>query len=366
MNSTDVQISKPLLSAGVCRPRTRPDLATYEVRWIVAGSEFTLTAMQPFAFSFYSGLLAALDAGEAFDVHAAGLPESMATELRWRRSPATCLQKAAEFAELRRRTQSARAHTTMMRALTIVVGEAVKDRKPSPDAAALREAFTYWCARQRAEHDQGQREPGSDVPPMLPVSPRTATALIWLQRNSLPAGAIADPRVFMSIVTALGARGDGNVFDGDRGRSMAAFESFIQYLVEQRFLNSAPLTMRHGASVRGRRFIPQQRSGPGAQADIQPASDLGERHVAVGRLTDLLFCSHLNGDGVPGKAQVVDVVREAIATYRDWNGCTRKIAEAFLVNPAAAELRDRWCAQIAETFIDDMQIRLAAESLAER
>ena len=93
-------------------------------------------------------------------------------------------------------------------------------------------------------------------------------------------------------------------------------------------------------------------------------SDLTESHVALGRITDALFCSELETDSLPTRRQVAAAIRSALKTHRNWNGCTRAVAEAFTRNPNAAAEREAWCHQLAENALSSADIRLDLDDLA--
>lgn len=93
-------------------------------------------------------------------------------------------------------------------------------------------------------------------------------------------------------------------------------------------------------------------------------SDLTERHVALGRITDALFCSELETDSLPNHRQLAAAIRGALKTHRNWNGCTRAVAEAFTSNPKAAGEREAWCHQLAESALGSADIRLDLDDLA--
>lgn len=92
-------------------------------------------------------------------------------------------------------------------------------------------------------------------------------------------------------------------------------------------------------------------------------SDLTESHVAMGRITDALFCSDLETDSLPTRRQLADAVRGALKTHRNWNGCTRAVAEAFTRNPNAADKREAWCHKLAESALSSADIRLDLDDL---
>lgn len=80
--------------------------------------------------------------------------------------------------------------------------------------------------------------------------------------------------------------------------------------------------------------------------------DLNESHLALGRITDALFCSDLEAGAVLTGSQVGQAVNEALSAYRDWNGLTRAVRAAFAKAPAEAACREEWCRRVAEAALN--------------
>lgn len=97
---------------------------------------------------------------------------------------------------------------------------------------------------------------------------------------------------------------------------------------------------------------------------MNAVSDLGERHVALARITDALFCSGLETGELPAKRQLVVAIRRALKSRRDWNGCTRAVAAAFANAPEDAERRERWCSQLAEELLSAADIWVDVDLLS--
>jgi hypothetical protein len=87
-------------------------------------------------------------------------------------------------------------------------------------------------------------------------------------------------------------------------------------------------------------------------------SDLNEGHVVLARLTDALFCSDLEIGQSPTRRQLAAAVRQALTTYRTWNGCTRAVVAVFAKMPAEAARREAWCRRLAEDALDTADPRL--------
>ena len=92
-------------------------------------------------------------------------------------------------------------------------------------------------------------------------------------------------------------------------------------------------------------------------------SDLTERHLALARITDALFCSELETGVTPTDRQLADAIRRVLRTNRNWNGCTRAVAEAFAKSPKASEQREAWCRQLAEHALKAADIRADIDDL---
>lgn len=87
-------------------------------------------------------------------------------------------------------------------------------------------------------------------------------------------------------------------------------------------------------------------------------SDLNERHVALARMTDALFCSELETGSLPTGRQLAAAIRASLQAHRNWNGCTRAVATAFATMPTSAEERERWCLQLVRDALGDADIDL--------
>jgi hypothetical protein len=84
--------------------------------------------------------------------------------------------------------------------------------------------------------------------------------------------------------------------------------------------------------------------------------DLNESHLALGRITDALFCSELVAGVVLTSIQVGQAVNEALSAHRDWNGLTRAVRAAFAKAPAEAACREEWCRQVAEAALNSTDL----------
>ncbi len=88
-----------------------------------------------------------------------------------------------------------------------------------------------------------------------------------------------------------------------------------------------------------------------AEPGVHATADLNEGHLALARIVDALFCSDLETGSTPTNRQLAAAIRGALQNRRDWNGCTRAVADAFTNNPREAEMRELWCQQLAEAAL---------------
>jgi hypothetical protein len=92
-------------------------------------------------------------------------------------------------------------------------------------------------------------------------------------------------------------------------------------------------------------------------------SDLNESHLAVARIIDALFCSDLETGHVPTGHQLAHAIRGSLKTHRNWNGCTRAVAKAFIKAPAESGRREEWCRQLAEQALSSPVVALSLGDL---
>jgi hypothetical protein len=91
--------------------------------------------------------------------------------------------------------------------------------------------------------------------------------------------------------------------------------------------------------------------------------DLNESHLAMARIIDALFCSDLEtGDALTDR-QLAQAIRGALMTYRNWNGLTRAVGEAFGRAPAEATRREEWCRELAESALSKADVVLDLDDL---
>lgn len=78
----------------------------------------------------------------------------------------------------------------------------------------------------------------------------------------------------------------------------------------------------------------------------------------MARIVDALFCSEIVTGTDPTGRQIAHAIRDALRTYRDWNGLTRAVAQAFGNAPDQATQREEWCRQVAEHALSSKDVTL--------
>lgn len=92
-------------------------------------------------------------------------------------------------------------------------------------------------------------------------------------------------------------------------------------------------------------------------------SDLNESHLAMSRIIDALFCSDLETGDAPTPRQLAHAIRRSLRTHRNWNGCTRAVADAFANAPIEAGRREEWCRQLGESALSSADIVVDLDDL---
>jgi hypothetical protein len=141
--------------------------ASYEVRWIVGGRQFSKTrATKALAESFLSELRQAAKRGEVFDI-SEGLPVSMRRARRARSWFAFVLA----YVDMKWPRAAATTRNSMTDALATVTAALVDDRPGQPEVMLLRCGLRQYAL----------------VPSSRAARPaEVAAALGWLERASLP------------------------------------------------------------------------------------------------------------------------------------------------------------------------------------
>ena len=198
---------------------------TYWVRWKVAGRRFK----EPFktsalAESFRSDLVSAARKGEAFVV-SSGLPVSKHRDIR----EMTCYRLACSYADAKWPRSAAMTRKTVAEALAAVIPHLFARQKGRPDDRLIRTALRRWAFNTPARADRDA----------MPADIRAA--LLWVERNSRPAGDLMDPAVLRGALDALTLR-----LDGKQGSSVVVarrrkiFTAVLEHGVEVKALTSNP------------------------------------------------------------------------------------------------------------------------------
>lgn len=198
-------------------------ITTYYVRWTVDG----LRRKQPFrlkalAESFRSELLTAARKGEAFRVDT-GRPVSMdraGTDVPW-------YNFACRYVDMKWKGAAATYRRAIAEALTTVtVALLVDSQHGRPPEVEIRSALFRWAfnsnLRDRAD--------------------RPAGVLGWVERNSRPVAALADPAMLRVVLDAIGSKLDGTPAAATVvNRKRMVLSNALSYAVEEGVLAANPL-----------------------------------------------------------------------------------------------------------------------------
>jgi integrase len=198
--------------------------ASYEVRWVVSGRQFSRTrATRALADSFLSELRQAARRGEAFDTDE-GLPGSMRRAKRARSWFAFVLA----YVDVKWPRAAAKTRDSMTDALATVTAALVDDRPGQPEALLMRHALRQYAL-----------VPASRA---LPRPPEIAATLGWLERASLPVSELEKPPCIRAALDALTLRLDGKAAAATTiRRKRSVFYNVLDYATELEELSANPL-----------------------------------------------------------------------------------------------------------------------------
>ena len=205
--------------------RNRSSRSTsYEVRWVVAGRQFSRTrATKALAESFLSELRQAAKRGEAFDT-SEGLPLSM----RQAKHATSWFAFVLAYVDMKWPRAAAKTRDSMTDALTTVTAALVDDRPGQPDPLIVRRALRQYALVPAARK--------------LPRPAEIAAALDWLERASLPVPELEKPRNVRTALDALTIRLDGKAAAATTiRRKRAVFYNVLDYAAELEELSANPL-----------------------------------------------------------------------------------------------------------------------------
>jgi integrase len=206
------------------RPNKTAKIATYTVRWTVAGREKSATlAKKAQAERHRSRLMQAADRGEAFDVDS-GLPDSMAREI----AAVTWYEHACAFADARWPTTAGKGRTSLAEGLMAVTPVLVTSKRSAPDPEVLRQAMRKWAFNP----------PHRDTPKPSDID----AALRWLARSSVPVSALQEASLVGRALEACGRKLDGSAAASEYyRRRRRTFYAALKYAVREKHLPANPL-----------------------------------------------------------------------------------------------------------------------------
>ena len=197
---------------------------THWVRWKVAGE----TRKEPFkekrlAQSFLADLTSAARGGEAFDVDT-GLPVSMSRVA----AQLSCYELACRYVDLKWPRSAAMTRKTTAEALTAALPLLFTSGRGRPDDRLIRTALRRWAFNTTSRDSES-----------MPANVRAA--LSWVERNTSPAGDLANPAVLRTVLDGMTLR-----LDGKPGapvvvtRRRKIFTGMLEYGVEIKALSANP------------------------------------------------------------------------------------------------------------------------------
>jgi hypothetical protein len=224
MSTYDVRIWKINEHKGRDRKTGKPR-STYRVRWTVAGRSFGKSfETKAMAESFRSRLVVAQREGIAFD-EATGLTEPMARESRAR----SWYEHAVAYVDMKWPRASAKHRKGIAEALTTATMALLTSDRGAPAEGEIRAALYGW-AFNKARRDDGK------------PSPEIASAIRWLEANTVKLAALAEPALVRKALDALTLRLDGRSAAASTvRRKRAIFSGALRYAVELRLLDAHPL-----------------------------------------------------------------------------------------------------------------------------
>jgi integrase len=202
---------------------------TYRVRWTVngkrRGDQFKKRAQ---ADSFRSKLLIHASAGVAFDVET-GLPVPMLQEAQARRSTPAWYEHAVDYAARQWPEASAKQRASIADTLATVTLVLVRTEEGRPDKATLRRLLSSWAFNINARRQ-------------IKLTPEQATALAWIQDNTLRVDELADTAVMERALKALASKLDGTPAAANTyRRKRPIFYAALRFAVKRRHLAVHPL-----------------------------------------------------------------------------------------------------------------------------
>lgn len=212
---------------------------TYYVRWKVATKRFN----KPFhtgalAESFRSELLSAARKGEAFRVED-GFPVSRARAA----NTAAWFDFACAYVDFKWRDVSPGHRRNIADALATVTPKMLKNERGQPDSDTLRVAALRSFNRHLRDEQSSQE---------------VMRTIRWLQQNTRPVAALAEPETLHGVLEALGSKQDGSKCSPDTlRRKRMTLTNILDYAVTRKLLTSNPLPHVQAANASRTKAIRQ-------------------------------------------------------------------------------------------------------------
>lgn len=198
--------------------------ASYEVRWVVGGRQFSKTrATKALADSFLSELRQAAKRGDAFET-SEGLPASMQRVKHARSWFAFVLA----YVDMKWPGAAATTRNSMTDALATVTAALVEERPGQPEVMLVRRALRQYALAPSSRE--------------LPRPGEIAAALGWLERASLPLPELEKPGYVRLALDALTVRLDGTAAAATTiRRKRSVFYNALGYAAELEELSANSL-----------------------------------------------------------------------------------------------------------------------------
>jgi len=217
--------------------RRRPGRRVFEVRWRVAGGDKSRSFItRALADSYRAELIRAARRGLEFDP-ATGEPLAWAAPVS---ATVTWYQHAVAYAAMKWPHLAAHSRASMAEALATVTPLLTKTTSRRPPARMPR-ATLYGYAFSPPRRSRAPE-------------PATASALAWLERNSLPVSCLSDPQVIRAALDGLCVRLDDSPAAANTiTRKRAVLHNALGYAVELGLLPRQPGRQGAVARTQGRR-----------------------------------------------------------------------------------------------------------------
>jgi len=205
--------------------RRRPGRRVFEVRWRVAGGDKSRSFItRALADSYRAELIRAARRGLEFDP-ATGEPLAWAAPVS---ATVTWYQHAVAYAAMKWPHLAAHSRASMAEALATVTPLLTKTTSRRPPARMPR-ATLYGYAFSPPRRSRAPE-------------PATASALAWLERNSLPVSCLSDPQVIRAALDGLCVRLDDSPAAANTiTRKRAVLHNALGYAVELGLLPANPV-----------------------------------------------------------------------------------------------------------------------------